>query len=222
MPRKKSQAIQIIKPEQPPILTLSDEQFKILNEHVRHKPFNPMPWIALSVFIIIAGFVSIMALALSMDDPPPVIVYQSSPVFTAAVTETRSPTFTKTYTSTFTPDRTGTFVNDIRWDVIRRYINRVMTGDYGGAWNLLIDRCRYRECWESWRGDFESFKRWWYELGRVEIRSLTPESLSEFNGQAFVVLYFKRDEQPHNYRFYLVFDEGEWKIGRIEYVTLIK
>ena len=56
----------------------------------------------------------------------------------------------------------------------------------------------------------------------MEIRKIVHESMSEYNAQAFVVLYFNRDEQEHNYRFYIVYDEGEWKIGRIEYVTIIK
>lgn len=165
--------------------------------------------------LIIGGMLGMYFISRPTETPIPI-------AYPTQIADTPIPTATKTPTATWTPDRTATFIADPRWGVIERYIDRVMAGDYGGAWNLLTSRCQYRECWESWFGDFQAFKDWWWALGKVEIRSIVHESMSEYNAQAFVVLYFKKDEQPHNYRFYIVYDSGEWKIGRIEWVALIK
>ena len=39
---------------------------------------------------------------------------------------------------------------------------------------------------------------------------------------AYVVLFFKKEMQPHSYRFFLLFDGDSWKIDQIEFVSLIK
>jgi len=221
MTRKKTQAIQIIPPAQPPALT--DEQLLRMESIIRDaKRPNPMPWIALFIFLFGAILIGGMMLAFIAGRPEITPYPTQIVVLTHTLNPTLPPTVTRTPTDTPTPDATKTMIADPAWQTIRDYFQRVKVGDYGGAWGTLTSRCRIRECWEAWQGDFQTFKEWWWALGSVEIRRLTPELIGEYESQAFVVLYFKKDELPHNYRFYLLKVDGQWMINRIEYVTIIK
>jgi hypothetical protein len=206
------------------MITLSEDQFRQLEEEIQKvkRPPNPLPWLALIVALTLIALVGGMGWVVYTMRPTPIVFPTQIIIPTVARTDTLIPTVTRTTTATATPDFTKTMGADPAWQAIRDYFQKIKVGDYGGAWNLLTDRCKYRECWEAWKGDFQAFKDWWWHLGVVEIRRLTPESLSEFDAQAFLILYFHKDEQAHNYRFYLKRQNELWKIERIEYVTIIK
>jgi hypothetical protein len=220
MTRKKQLALEIIPPK---TITLTEDQFRELGEKIQaaRKP-NPMPWAILGLAVILIAVVGSVLGAVAIMDKPVPIVYQVTPNVPAARTDTPVPTVTKTPTATVTPDMTRTMEGSPAFQTVRDYFSFVRIGDFGRSWNLLTERCQWRECWTSWKGDYEEFKTWWYQLGPVDIRQLKPEIVDAYQAQCYILLYFQREEMEHPYRVFLIKSDGGWLIHRIEYLYIMK
>lgn len=214
-PKRKSTALEVIQ-DKPPVITLTDEQFKILEERSQPKS-NPLPWAVMGLAVILFAVVGGVLGTVAILKPTPMPIQTN--IILIPLTGTPQPTVTKTPTSTSTPDMTKTFISDPAWQVIRDYISYAMRADFGAAWGCLSQRCKNIMCIGRWDNDYLAFQEFWRSWGRMEIRKLTPEFMTQFEAQAFVVLYFYNDELPHDYRFYLKKLDGVFKIDRIEYVA---
>jgi hypothetical protein len=217
MTRKKQLALEIIPPK---TITLTEDQFRELGEKIQaaRKP-NPMPWAILGLAVILIAVVGSVLGAVAIMDKPVPIVYQATLNVPAARTDTPVLTVTKTPTATVTPDMTRTMEGSPAWQTIRDYFRFVSVADFGSAWGSLTTRCKNLMCWERFNNDYLAFQEWWRSWGKMEIRRIVPEILTQFDGQAFVTLYFYNDELTHDYRFYLKKVDGVFKIDRIEYVA---
>jgi hypothetical protein len=217
-PKRKSTALEIIPPK---TITLTEDQFRELGEKIQSvrdaKKPNPMPWIVVGLVAVLVAIVGGMGMVVYIMRPTPIQTQMVA--IPPTVTNTPLPTVTKTPTSTSTPDMTRTMEGSPAWQVIRDYISYAMRADFGSAWGCLSQRCKNTMCMERWNGDYLAFQEFWRSWGRMEIRKLTPEILTTFEAQAFVVLYFYNDELPHDYRFYLKKVDGVWKINSVEYVA---
>jgi len=202
-------------------IIISEEQFANLEELAKKRP-NPMPWIALVAAIVIIGIVGGMFGVVYIMRPTPIVFPTSIPTqtvsFTATVTETRSPTATVTNT----PNATETIVASPVWGVVFKYFERLSMADYGSAYHLLTERCKYQVCWDNFHSDYPLFIETMRRYGPITIQELRPELVYNNTGTAFVVLFFKKEMQPHSYRFFLLFDGEAWRIDQIEFVSLIK
>ncbi len=221
MPPKK---MEIMVPEKPmtrkefitALETLKAQRPVYVPESPRSNPIG----IYVSMFFgfLILAVALIWGLSSLKQDPTP--FYPTPYIITLPAEKTLAPTITKTLT--VTPDITATYLSSPAWQVIRDYFHFVSVADFGSAWGSLTTRCRNLSCWERFNNDYLAFQEWWRNWGKMEIRKLIPEILTDFDAQAFVTVYFFKDELTHDYRFYLKKVNGVWKVDRIEYVAPMK
>lgn len=216
--RKAETALEVLPPK---TITLTEDQFRELGERIEssRKP-NPMPWAALIIFLVLVGLIGGMWGMAYIMRPEPVVI----PTYPIQIpfTVTPQPTVTKTPTSTSTPDMTRTRYYHPSMELIRYYFERLEMADYGSAWHSLTERCKYKLCWDSFKSDYKEYIEVMRRYGQIRIQELRPEYIDQDGATAFVILFFKKEMQPHSYRFFLLYDGDKWLIDSIEFISLVK
>jgi hypothetical protein len=203
-------------------IIISQEQFEELEERAQRKPTNPMPYAILALFLVLVAVVGSMSLGIYLTRPTPIVWPTAIPIEKVIIPPTVTETRTPTATITPTPDMTQTVEASPVWSVVFHFFERLQMADYGSAWHMLTERCRDIVCWDNFHSDYKLFIETMRRYGVISIQELRPELVYNNTASAFVTLFFKKEMQPHSYRFFLLYDGDEWKIDSVEFISLVK
>jgi hypothetical protein len=223
MARSKKQKAEIVPYEKP--ITRDEILALVRAQQPIYIPEPPKQSNPIGIYVLILFGFMILAVAFIWgmsnikQDPTP---FYPTPYIITLPTAEKMPTETKTHTPTVTPDLTATRYYHPAFETIRSYFERISMADYGSAWHMLTERCKYSLCWDTFKSDYKFYIETMRRYGPISIQELRPETIEENSASAYVILFYKWEMQPHSYRFFLLYDGDVWKLDTVEFISLVK